>query len=1021
MSSVSKVKGGGNLKILFLQEYIRQNHVFNKDGQSVVDYKRTDAGKKLTELLNRIGVNRRDYAVDYDYDMIPEAQKVDQRTGRVIKYKTPVAKLRKEPEERLLKRLMAMKPDIIIPTGEMGCKNLLGVASITKARGVPVEKTIEDPETGESFNTVILPMFSMEYLAVNPNIENLVTADMSTLAKFIESGIEAFASREVNYELVNSIDRVEDIFKFLFDFKPITAWDLETNTLRSDMLGAKPLVTSLSWAEAQGVTIPLEHHEANWSEEELNRIYFLLERFLEDRNQIKVGHNIQFDIRFLINTKGFVDFNNNRDTKIGYYLVVAQKVDSSKKLSDLAFELTDMGGYDAPLEEFKKEYTAKYIADKVAEIDQLKKEAKEKIEADFKLATAEYKQTVKEYKALGKPTRGLVKPVKEKMPSFPNKSQIKLVNEIDGGDFNYDWIPLEIMHPYASGDTDCCLRIHNELLRRIEEHPKMLVQWTQFYPNATRALARIEATGIAVDKEYAKELEEKYTQEEQRLITEIRKIPEVQELEEEHMALYKAGLAEWQKPKAERDEAIAKLRDKYKITPTENNVNFSPSSSVHKGKLLYKIMGLTLPYDKESIKDKPFDNGVPEHELTWADYKTDKHALGYIAENYPQAKEIANLLLEYSKVNTLKNNFAKKLPTLVSNKDGKVHGSFNSTGTETTRLSSNNPNMQQVPSKVGNPRRFDYTYPIKRMFKTSHENGALLQLDYSSLEMRILALVAQDSAMTQAFFDGEDLHKATASILYNKPIDQITKDERQSAKSVNFGLAYGETPFSFAPKQGMTVQEAEDLFEKYFASKPRIKTFIEETHEFALKNGYVETLQGHRRMLRDAFSKEKNIKNGAMRKSVNTIIQGTGAYLTNMSLVYIDDYIRKNNLKSRIVLTVHDSIVLDCPKEEIDQMAKVSKFIMENLPIDFLMIDWKGERVRYPIEADVEIGENYNDMVDYDKEELDKYNSLRGYVRFIKDQAKIEDHKENGMIEKEQAEMAIKQIQSCQQAYMSLV
>lgn len=219
----------------------------------------------------------------------------------------------------------------------------------------------------------------------------------------------------------------------------------------------------------------------------------------------------------------------------------------------------------------------------------------------------------------------------------------------------------------------------------------------------------------------------------------------------------------------------------------------------------------------------------------------------------------------------------------------------------------------------------------------------------------------------------------------------------------------------------MTVQEAEDLFEKYFASKPRIKAFIEETHEFALKNGYVETLQGHRRMLRDAFSKEKNIKNGAMRKSVNTIIQGTGAYLTNMSLVYIDDYIRKNNLKSRIVLTVHDSIVLDCPKEEIDQMAKVSKFIMENLPIDFLMIDWNGERVRYPIKADVEIGENYNDMVDYDKEELDKYNSLRGYVRFVKDQAKIEDHKDNGMIEKEQAEMAIKQIQSCQQAYMALV
>lgn len=495
---------------------------------------------------------------------------------------------------------------------------------------------------------------------------------------------------------------------------------------------------------------------------------------------------MQFDIRFLMNTKGFAYFENNRDTLIGYYLIVAQKIESSKRLSDLAYELTDMGGYDNPLEDYKKKYKEDYIARKKAEIDELKASEKARVEKEYKLAQAKYKEEVAKAKKLGKSTKSILKPVKEKV-AVPSKTEVKTVNEIDGGDFNYDWIPLEIMHPYASGDTDCCLRIYNVLYQRIAPHEKILALWTDFYPKLTRTLAHLEAEGIFVDKEYAKVLEKVYAEEEERLIEELRKFPAVKELEAEHMALYKAGLEEWKKPKSERDEEVAKLRDKYKISDKENKVKFNPGSAVHKGKVLYKILGLTLPYDKESIKEKPFDNGVPENELTWEDYKTDKHALGYIAEHNEDAKELAEMLLEYSKVNTLKNNFAQKLPLLASNKDGKVHGSFKITGTETSRLSSKEPNMQQVPSKVGDPKRFDYTYPIKRMFKTSFENGALLQLDYSALEMRILALVAGDEAMTQAFLDGEDLHKSTASIVWKVPVSEVSKDMRKNAKSVNFG------------------------------------------------------------------------------------------------------------------------------------------------------------------------------------------------------------------------------------------
>lgn len=977
-------------------------------------------GKKLTSLLNDIGLTGRDYMIDYDYDLIPEPQKVNTKTGKVVKYKEPVLKLRKEPEKRLLKRLMKTKPDIIIPMGGMGCKNLLNSTSITKARGVPVQKTITDEETGEFFDTWILPMFSMEYLSMNPNIENLVKADISTLSRFIAEGAQAFEPKKVEYELVMTIERVKQIFEFLSRFKPLTAWDLETNSLRGDVLGAKPLVMSLSWEEGQGVTIPLEHHESPWNEEELAIVYNHLQAFVADAQQPKVGHNIQFDIRFLMNTKGFAYFENNRDTLIGYYLIVAQKIESSKRLSDLAYELTDMGGYDNPLEDYKKKYKEDYIARKKAEIDELKASEKARVEKEYKLAQAKYKEEVAKAKKLGKSTKSILKPVKEKV-AVPSKTEVKTVNEIDGGDFNYDWIPLEIMHPYASGDTDCCLRIYNVLYQRIAPHEKILALWTDFYPKLTRTLAHLEAEGIFVDKEYAKVLEKVYAEEEERLIEELRKFPAVKELEAEHMALYKAGLEEWKKPKSERDEEVAKLRDKYKISDKENKVKFNPGSAVHKGKVLYKILGLTLPYDKESIKEKPFDNSVPENELTWEDYKTDKHALGYIAEHNEDAKELAEMLLEYSKVNTLKNNFAQKLPLLASNKDGKVHGSFKITGTETSRLSSKEPNMQQVPSKVGDPKRFDYTYPIKRMFKTSFENGALLQLDYSALEMRILALVAGDEAMTQAFLDGEDLHKSTASIVWKVPVSEVSKDMRKNAKSVNFGIAYGETPFSIAPKLGVTPEEAERIFEDYFANKPRIKSFIDETHEFVKENGYVDTLQGHRRLIRDAFSKDRNTFNGALRKSVNTIIQGTGAYLTNMSLVYIDDYLRTKGMKSRIAITVHDSIVIDCPREEVDEVAKVACFIMENLPIDFLTINWKGEQMRFPIVADVEIGENYNDMVDYDADEVNKFASYKGYVKYYKDQAKFEDYKNAGMISEEQMEVGINAVKASIEQYKLIV
>ncbi|UPI11883.1 hypothetical protein [Bacillus phage SBSphiJ6] len=307
------------------------------------------------------------------------------------------------------------------------------------------------------------------------------------------------------------------------------------------------------------------------------------------------------------------------------------------------------------------------------------------------------------------------------------------------------------------------------------------------------------------------------------------------------------------------------------------------------------------------------------------------------------------------------------------------------------------------------------------MFVTSFAGGALLQLDYSSLESRILGLAAGDEEMTQQFLDGRDLHKETATFVYGVSMDQVTEDMRSMAKAVTFGLAYGETPFSFAPKNNMSVEEAEVIFQKYFQNKPKVKQFIDATHAQVKKDGFVECMQGFRRNLRNVFSQDKSKVNEALRQSVNTKIQGSGAFLTNSSVILIIKFIEKNNLRSKVVLTVHDSIVIDCPPEEIHIMAHAAKHIMENLPIDWLFIDWKGERLRYPIKADVEIGTNYNDMVAYDKDDLNSFKTVQKYCDFYLAKKEIKNHKETGTITEERYEELKELIDSRKPAYQEAV
>lgn len=215
----------------------------------------------------------------------------------------------------------------------------------------------------------------------------------------------------------------------------------------------------------------------------------------------------------------------------------------------------------------------------------------------------------------------------------------------------------------------------------------------------------------------------------------------------------------------------------------------------------------------------------------------------------------------------------------------------------------------------------------------------------------------------------------------------------------------------------MTLQEAEKLFEDFFRNKPKIKKFIDNTHRQLEKDGYVDTLQGFRRDLKEIYSQDRSKQNESKRMSVNTKIQGSGAFLTNNSVIYLHQWLEENNMRSKIVLTVHDSIVIDCPPEEIITVSKVAKYIMENLPIDWLFIDWKGERMRYPIEADIEVGINYNDMVDFESEDFATFNSVEGYCKYYLDLKKVQDYKDAKFIEEDKAEEMTKAIENKKYIY----
>lgn len=333
-------------------------------------------------------------------------------------------------------------------------------------------------------------------------------------------------------------------------------------------------------------------------------------------------------------------------------------------------------------------------------------------------------------------------------------------------------------------------------------------------------------------------------------------------------------------------------------------------------------------------------------------------------------------------------------------------------------------NLQNLPRSISDPTRFDYAFPIKDYFgpNKARNHDTLVFTDYSAQEARLAGVLAGDEQMINAFLDpSRDVHTETASLVFKVPVEEVTKDLRTRAKAVTFGLMYGEDPNSFAGKNNMPIEESEQLFEDYYAGKPKIKELIDIAQSSATRDGYIDVPgSGFRRNLEDVWSADFKTKNGALRQALNTMVQGGSAYLTQKALITINQYFRAYDIDAYIMVTVHDSIVCSTKRELVPTVATIMQVAMENVEVDYLNIEHNGNPIRFPMVADVGVGVTYNKEFEYDKEDFLSFASSDGFSQYYTALKELKDRLEADLISEEDYEAQSQAIKDKKQEYQEI-
>ena len=366
------------------------------------------------------------------------------------------------------------------------------------------------------------------------------------------------------------------------------------------------------------------------------------------------------------------------------------------------------------------------------------------------------------------------------------------------------------------------------------------------------------------------------------------------------------------------EERIIRLENKaYKLAGEEFNLGSTKQlREIFFDKLNYRV-----------IKKTP--GGQPS---------TDEKVLAELAEEY----ELPKVLLEHRTLSKLKSTYTDKLPNQISSLSGKVHTSFHQAVTTTGRLSSSDPNLQNIPIRTEDGRR------IRQAFEPSNGNK-FISADYSQIELRVMAHLSKDPGLLSAFQEGEDVHSKTASEVFNVDIEDVTSDLRRNAKAINFGLIYGISAFGLGKQLGITRNLAAEYMAMYFEKYPGVKQYMESTKESASQNGYVETLFGRRLYLKEINASNALRRQASERAAINAPVQGTAADIMKIAMIRMYQALEKEKSEARIILQVHDELILDTPEKEIDRVIELTTEAMKEATL-----------LDVPLEIDIGIGDNWD-------------------------------------------------------------
>jgi DNA polymerase I len=447
----------------------------------------------------------------------------------------------------------------------------------------------------------------------------------------------------------------------------------------------------------------------------------------------------------------------------------------------------------------------------------------------------------------------------------------------------FDYVPIAQAVPYAAADADMTLRLKHALEPQLQAQARIYDIFTRFELPLVPVLVAMEQTGIKLDVGYMQELSAALGQRQTELEQEI-----------------------------------------YTYAERPFNINSSDQLSG----VLFDKLGLPADQVRRTAKTKKYSLTADTLEQM-----RDKH-------------QIIDLILQYRQLAKLKSTYVDALPGLVNPETGRVHTSFNQMGTATGRLSSNDPNLQNIPVRTEEGRE------IRRAFVAA-PGHVFIAADYSQIELRVLAHITLDLNLVRAFEEGQDIHAATAAQLFNVPIRAVDKHQRRLAKTTVFGIVYGISSFGLAQRTGLSRTDAQGLIDALFARFPQLRSYIDTTLEQGRNQGYVESLFGRRRAMPELTSSNAQRRQAAEREAINAPIQATAADIMKLAMIRVAEELKRRQLRTRLLLQVHDELIFEAPDAEADEVQHLVRDIMEQIcPL------------RVPLKVDLEVGRNWEEMTE---------------------------------------------------------